>query len=216
MNWNDYEAVWKRQELPVGVAADLSELRATFETKRRKLAAILLARDLLEAGAGLFVAGVFAFFWTRMGAAGWPMAFAIALVLGVSGFFVRERIRARRVRAGVAASLLAKVEADIAELQHQRRLLLSVWAWYLGPLAGAIIIVVATVVRILISKAPPGFLAALRESPVVLAWIILYFAVILPVCFWGVWALNRRAVRKGIEPRLEELAKLQRDLLTGD
>ena len=37
MNWNDYEAVWKRQELPVGADADLATLRETFETKRRKM-----------------------------------------------------------------------------------------------------------------------------------------------------------------------------------
>ena len=40
MNWNDYEAVWKRQALPVGADADLATLRETFETKRRKMAAV--------------------------------------------------------------------------------------------------------------------------------------------------------------------------------
>ena len=35
----------------------------------------------------------------------------------------------------------AKLEADLAELRHQRRLLLNVWAWYLAPCLGAIIIV---------------------------------------------------------------------------
>ena len=215
MNWNDYEAVWKRQELPVGSAADLAGLRATFETKRRKLAATLIFRDFLEAGAGLLVAGVFAFVWWQIGPPAWPMAFAIALILGVSGFFVRERFRARRQRAGAEASLVAKVEADIAELQHQRHLLRTVWKWYLAPCAGAIAIVAATLVRILILKAPPGFLTAFWEHPAALAWIIFYFAVVLPVFFWGAWALNRRAVRTGIDPRLEELEKLRGDLLAG-
>jgi hypothetical protein len=202
--------------LPVGASANLADLRTTFETKRRKLAATLLVRDLLETGAGLLVTGVFVFAWWKIGAAAWPMAFAIALVLGVSGFFVRERFRARRVRVGVAAPLLAKVEADIAELQHQRHLLRTVWAWYLGPLAGAIAIVAATLMRVLVAKAPPGFLTALWDHPAALVWIVFYFAVVLPVCFWGVWALNRRAVRKGIEPRLAELEKLHGDLLAGE
>lgn len=43
--------------------------------------------------------------------------------------------------------------------------------------------------------------------------IILYFAVVLPLCFWGAWFINRRAVRKLIEPRLEELEKLHRSLI---
>jgi hypothetical protein len=214
MNWNDYEAVWKRQELPVGPDADFASLRETFESKRRKMAATLFARDLLEGSAGLLVAGVFAYFWWHLGKQGWPMAFAIALILGVSGFFVRERFRAHRLRLGTDAPLLAKIEADLAELRHQRHLLLNLGSWYLAPCAGAIIVVCATLVRFLIAKAPPGFLAALWRHPAALAGIILYFVVVLPLFFWGVWKLNRRAVRKQIEPRLAELEKLHRDLLS--
>ena len=216
MNWNDYEAVWQRQELPVGAGADLATLKQTFETKRRKLAATLYARDLLEAGAGFLVVTFFAWFWWHVGSVAWPVVFAIALILGVSGFFVRERFRTRRLRLGTEAPLLAKVEADIAELRHQRQLLLNIWWWYLAPCAGAIVIIAATVARILIFKAPPGFLPALWEHPATLAWIIFYFAVVLPLCFWGAWAINRRAVRKQIEPRLEELEKLHRDLLSSN
>jgi MFS family permease len=213
MNWNDYEAIWKRQELPVGVHADFAVLRETFEKKRRRLSATLFARDLLEAAAGVFVSGVFAYTWWQMGRGGWPMAFAIALILGVSGFFVRERVRAHRLQLGADVPLIAKVEADIAELRHQRRLLLNIWSWYLLPCIGAIAIFGATVVRLLIVSPPPGvILSALWEHPAALAWIILYVAVILPLCFWGVWTINRRAVRKQLEPRLEELEKLHREL----
>ena len=214
MNWNDYEAVWKRQELPVGPDADLASLRETFESKRRKMAASLFARDLLEGSAGLLVAGLFAYLWWHLGKQGWPMVFAIALILGVSGFFARERFRAHRLRLGADAPLLAKIEADIAELRHQRHLLLNLWSWYLAPCAGAIIIVGATLVRILIAKASPDFISALWAHPAALAWIILYVAVVLPLCFWGIWALNRRAVRKQLDPRLAEIEKLHRDILS--
>jgi hypothetical protein len=215
MNWSDYEAIWKHQELPVGARADLAVLKETFETKRRKLAACLFVRDIAEASAGLFVSGVLAYFWWHMGKEGWPMAFAIALILGVSGFFVRERFRTHRLRMGADAPLLAKVEADIAELRHQRHLLLNLWSWYLAPITGAIVIIGATVVRILIIKTPPGvFLSALWENPAALAWIILYVAIVLPLCFWGAWAINRRGVRKGLEPRLQELEKLRQSLLS--
>lgn len=212
MNWNDYEAVWKRQELPVGAAADLATLKGTFETKRRKLAATLFARDLREAGAGFLVVAFFAWFWWHEGSVAWPVVFAIALILGVSGFFIRERFRARRLRLGADAPLLTKVEADLAELRHQRRLLLNIWSWYLAPLAASIVVVGATVLRILVVKGPPGILSSLWEHPAALAWIIFYFAIVVPLCFWGTWTVNRRAVRKGIEPRLEELEKLHRDL----
>ena len=214
MNWSDYEAVWKRQELPVGAGADQAALKETFEKKRRKLAATLFARDLLEASAGVVVAGVFAYSWWHMGKEAWPMAFAIALILGISGFFIRERFRTHRLRLGPDAPLVAKVEADVAELHRQRYLLLNIWSWYLLPCGGAIVIAGATVMRVLIIKAPPGFFSALRGNPAALAWVIFYVAVVLPLCFWGAWKINRRAVLKQIEPRLRELEDLHQALLS--
>ena len=215
MNLNDYEGIWKRQELPAGTA-DLSALRNTFEAKRRRLAATLLVRDLLEASAGLFVSGVFTSVWWHIGKEGWPLAFAIALVLGVSGFFARERFRAHRRRLGPATPLLAKVAADIDELRHQRRLLRNIWSWYLRPLAAAILIFAAALIRVLIIEAPPGLLAVFGKHPALMALIALYPLAVLPACFWVVWAINRRAVRKVIEPRIEELEKLHHDLLSTD
>jgi len=214
MNWSDYETVWKCQDLPVGAGANGAVLKETFEAKRRKMAATLFLRDIVEALAGAFVSCVFAYSWWHMGREGWPIAFAIALMLGLSGFFVRERFRAHRCRLGPDVPLVPKVEADIAELRRQRHLLLNIWSWYLLPCGGAIVIFGATVVRLLIIKPPPGVsLSALWEHPAALAWIILYFAVVLPFCFWGAWFINRRAVRKQIEPRIEELEKLHRSLV---
>ncbi len=214
MNWNDYEAIWKRQALPAGAAADLAELRHTFEAKRRKLAATLLVRDGLEGSAGLLVSGVFAFVWWHLGREGWPIGFAILLMLGLTGFFVRERIRTHRRRLGPAATMLAKLEAELAELRHQRRLLLNVWSWYLAPCAGAIVCFGLAVGRKMILDLPPGFFTKLLEHPVLIAGILGYFVVLLPLLFWAVWAMNRRAVRQNIEPRIEELEKLQRDLMS--
>jgi hypothetical protein len=201
MNWNDYEAVWKRQELPVGAAADLATLKQTFEVKRRKQAGTLFARDIVEASAGFIASGFFAYKGWLMGKAAWPIAVAVALILGVSVFFIRERLRARRTRLGVDAPLLAKLDADIAELRHQRRLLLNVATWYLAPLLAAMVIVAAT-----ISIHAPTPLSGDRLFQVCY-WVFVAFL------YWGVWALNHRAVRKQIEPRLEELEKLHRDLL---
>jgi len=204
MNWNDCEAIWKRQELPVGAGADLAALKSTFETKRRKLAATLLVRDCVEASAGMVVAVFFAFLWWKQGKAGWPLLLAIMWVTGV---FIKERIRTHRQRLGAEAPLLARLEAEIGELQHQRRLLLSVWNWYLLPCVAAILIVLATTLL----NAPAGVLAG--------HWLVLggFFGAYLALVgglVWLVWTLNRRAVRKQIEPRLEELETLHHDLLS--
>jgi MFS family permease len=202
MNWNDYEGVWKRQELPVGADADVATLRTTLETKRRKLYATLLVRDLTEAVAGIVVAVAYAYFWWKVGKSGWPLSLAIVLILGVSGFFVRERFRTRRLRLSAKAPLLAKVDADIAELRHQRRLLLNIWSWYLAPCAAAMAIQGAVIFRRPVWDS--------NRNPFVLAGFGVFFALI----FWFVWTINRRAVRKQIEPRLAELEKLRHDLLS--
>jgi hypothetical protein len=207
MNWNDYEAIWKRQELPVGHGADLAVLKETFETKRRKLAATLFARDILEASAGLAVAIAFAFFWWKQGRAGWPIALAIACILWVTGFFITERLRARRNRLGADAPLLAKLEAEIAELRHQQRLLLNVAGWYLAPCLAAILVVLATTVI----NAPAG---ALAGHLLIVGGFFGAYLILVGFLFWLIWFVNRRAVRKQIEPRLEELEKLHQSLLT--
>jgi hypothetical protein len=202
MNWNDYEGIWKRQQLPVGAGADLAALRREFEAKRRKLARRLFWRDLREAAAGLFAAGVFAFVGWQMGKQGWPIGFAVLLMLGLTGFFIRERVRVHRQRLGAEATLLAKHEAELAELRHQSRLLLSVGIWYLAPcIAAAAIVGVTTMVC-----APIALSAKLLAGAIML--------LILALTCWGVWALNRWAVRKQIEPRLAELERLRQSLVS--
>ena len=207
MNWSDYEAIWKRQEMPVGACADPATLKETFEAKRRKLAATLFGRDLMEAAAGVVVAGAFAFMWWKQGKAGWPISLAIACILWVTGFFIKERIRTHRNQLGSDAPLLAKLEAEIAELRHQRRLLFNVGTWYLAPCLAAILIVLATILL----NAPAGVLAGHRS--LIVGFFGGYIALV-GLFFWFVWSLNRRAVRKQIEPRLEELERLQQSLIS--
>jgi len=131
MNWNDYEAI-----LETGTAsaanADLAMLKQTFgtetaKTRRHPICAGYrrglsrrgwvnrLRSDLVAPGEGglAHCAGRF------------------ACILWVTGFFVRERFRAPAAARGSEAQMLAKLEAEIAELRHQRRLLLSLWKWYL-------------------------------------------------------------------------------------
>ncbi len=201
MNWHDLEIIWRRQEPPAGADANLAALRQTFEVRHRKLALSLLIRDYSEAGAGAFVAVVFGFMGWRMGSAGWPFMIVVALVLGLVAFFLRERVRARRRRLGTDASLLAKIDADITELRHQRRLLLNVGLWYLGPIVAVLVIVGATVTY----HSKPY---ALQRDPWFHAIMFLFNATLIG---W-VWWLNRRTVRKVIEPRLAELEKLRREL----
>jgi hypothetical protein len=202
MNWNELKTIWGVQELPAGPGADLAELQRAFEAKRRRLARGLFWRDAREAAAAVLVAGANVWIGWHMGKAGWPIALAVVIMLGLAGFFVRERVRAHRQRLAADAPLLAKFEADLAELRHQRRLLLSVARWYLAPcFAAAAILAGTTMVH-----------APIALSAKLLAGVIML--IILALVSWGVWALNRWAVRKQIDPRLEELEKLRQSLIS--
>lgn len=212
MNWNDYEAVWRRQTLPLGVNADITALRASFETTHRRMKKLLVLRDWLEAGAGLFVSAALGLFWWRIGKAGWPIAVALLLILGVTWRFLRERLRAHRNQLGPQASLLAKVEADIAELRHQHRLLRQMGVWYYLPLIGAMMIVFITLIRRTSRQSPPGLITELLTNPAALAWIIALASVTV-LATGRAWQAKGEAIRKQIEPRLAELEALRREIL---
>jgi hypothetical protein len=102
------------------------------------------------------------------------------------------------------APLLTRVEAYLSELHHQRRLLLSMWKWYLGPIAVAMI----TLGAIIRHCRPPWDIS---HDPIFTAVFWTFNACL----FWFAWEINRRAVRKQIEPRIVELEKLWKSL-TGE
>ncbi len=201
MSLSDYEDVWKRQKPPIGANADLEMLKDTFDTKHRKQAANLRVRDYAEGSAGLIVSIVFGFVWWQQGAAGWPMAFAIILMLFVSGVYVREHIRTRHQVVSINATMLEKVKHDLVQLRHQHRLFLTMWLWYLAPAFVAIYIVVYTI------SANRSEWHPLRSYSFHAGFMI--FNVLI---FWFVWFINRRDVRRQVEPRIAELEKLQQNL----
>lgn len=203
MNWSDYEAVWRRQPLPRGGEADLATIRATFETTSRKMAAALRVSDLAEAGAGGLGLIAFGLIWWKLGRSGWPIGFALLLIGGVTARFVAERLRVRRMQLEPDAPLLARLEADIAELRRRRELVRKIWRWYLGPIAAAIALVIVAFML----KAPSW---ALRGY-----WLFLSaYAPLTGLLLWWAATINRRALRERIEPRLLELEKLRSDLLS--
>jgi hypothetical protein len=202
MNWNNMESIWKCQVPPALSIGDPAALARTFEVKIRNQSRCLLWRDTCEIAACLVVTGSLTYRGLHGGAGYWPLAIAIPLILGVMLFFVRERIRARRLRLAPDASLLEKLEADLAELRHQQRLLLNV-AWYMAPVIGAWAISVATTVL----NKTPGF--AMRHE----LQLTLYVGG-CAVLFFGIWVLNRSTARNRIAPRISELERMRGDLLS--
>jgi hypothetical protein len=200
MNWDELKGVWRGQADERSSAPDLRALEATFAIRQQKLATQLFWRDVREATAAVLVAAVFGYVGWQMGATGWPMVIAVALLLALAGFFVRERWRVRAESAGPDAPLLARLDAEIAEQHHQRRLLQTVGWWYLGPSLGAAMILIVVVV----AHAPLPQAARWVAGGVMTG--------IMALVGWAVLALNRRAMRESIEPYLRELETQRAEL----
>jgi len=204
MNFDDLKDLWARQSLPEWNAPDLAALGREFSAKQRKLTRMLFWRDVREAALGIMVAAIIGRTGWQMGAKGWPVAFAVLLLLGLSGFFVRERIRARRTQPALDAALLVRLDAEIAEQRRQHHLLSHVTGWYLAPILSAGAIFGATV----LAHAPVPLVVRLAAGAVMI--------VILTACGAATVWLNRRAVRQIIEPQLRELEAWRRNLISSE
>jgi hypothetical protein len=129
---------------------------------------------------------------------------AVAILVGVAGFFVRERLRVRHLQLGADAPLLAKLDADLAELRHQRRLMLNISTWFLTPFSVAMGILLGT----MFLNRP----TLLHDSHQKLFW-----AGYVAMCVLAIWmtrAINRRAVRISVEPRIADLERLRHHLVS--
>ena len=212
MNLNDWEMIWRRQELPLGADANLAGLKASFEEKSRKLARGLLVRDFIEGVGGVVLSLAFGFWAWRAGKADWPFAVGILLILGISSIFLHSWFCTRRRRVGPEAPLLARLDANIAELRHQRGLLDNIGKWYLTPYVIAIGLMGHDLSQYAGRRAPPGFLLTLLTTPLTLAWILMLLLVTI-WAFWWWWRGVQQVIHKQIDPRLAELLKMRRELL---
>jgi hypothetical protein len=198
MNWTELERAWQ-DALPRYQAPTWDVGR--FEQQHRRLARTLARRDWLEAGVSFAVAAVFTAVLWPLGPKVGPAWGAVVILVVMGLVFVRERRRARALRPDPGAPLRERIEAEIAELEHQRRLLGSVLWWYILPFLA--------VVGLLLW----GVHAALPGPVTSEAWLRIggFSAVCLGLSGVIVW-LNREAVRRSIEPQLRDLERLRADL----
>jgi hypothetical protein len=111
-----------------------------------------------------------------------------------------DRARQRRQRAATNDALKACLESSRGEVRHQIWLLRNVFWWYLLPLAAGLAI----------SIAHSALALEQGDSSFLVGYMV--FCVLL---FWGIWWLNQYAVRKTLQPRLDEIEALLGELGEG-
>lgn len=197
MNFEDMQKVWQ-EELTQQPNENVKAILAAVREKARAFDRSIFWRDAREAVAAIIVAAAFG--WTglaagREGASPWLCWIAAVIPLGVAGWLLVDRRRMRRVRPKGGATVLEEIDGALAEVRHQAWLLRNVLWWYILPLAAASLLFLFFVV--LQTPLPAG-------ARVIVAAVMLL--IIAATNAW-VWRINRHAVRKHLEPQIEELEK---------
>lgn len=166
------------------------EILALVQTQSHRLDRQIRWRDLREILAGVIVAPVMAAVAMRgplLARAGALVVLA-GIVLVVTRLWLARRSGGRGA-ADASLSVADALHAERRRVSTQIALLDSVAWWYVLPLMGGSVLVVA----------------GLRGSstPFTIGYTLVAAAIA-----WGIIVLNRRVVRRGLAPRREELTEL--------
>ncbi len=192
MTFDDLQQQW--QDSNESAAQPLVDADVLLRTCRRteKFKSKIFRRDFFEIAAAIFVIIMFGkdffTFSSWMAKTG-----AFICVCGAS-FVIYKLQRGRKVHgeSRLDLSVLEYCRMEIERVQNQIELLRTIASWYLAPLFVGVNLVFA------------GLSQSLLDT-------VVYFITVL-LLYWGIYALNQRAVTKQFVPLYEELLSLQKEL----
>lgn len=204
MNFDDYETLWRAQPAPAP-AVSTAERAFVFDRVRqeaRRFDRTIFWRDtreILVAFALSIHLGLDAWRNTGTESIAWGHWIAVALILGVAINLLIDRLRIPRPPAA-EDSLLGQIDTALAGVQHQARVLRRVPTHYALPLA--------------LATMSAGLDSRLQREGAAAFWSpggFVILAVSLLVGGFVIW-LNRLALRRVLQPKIDELDKLRREL----
>ena len=206
MNFDEYfdklQKAWQCQhanaKLPINADADV--LLKEVRRNQQRWEAINFWDAVVEIGGGFLGTLFFSYLgvrhanWAPLRLPDWDfllVAFACAGLGIFRTFMLVDRIVQRRKQTTANDPLKACIEASLNEVNHQVWLLRNVFWWCLLPIGTAL--------------AVSRIYASLRaQNPL---WAVMGLLV-FPLLYWGLYRLNQFVVRKGLEPRRQELQTL--------
>jgi hypothetical protein len=195
MELDELKAAW-RKEMEISVSTpDMS-----WDTIKRNVSEVhrgVRVRDFLFVLVLLFWAVASVAFNRQPG---WLSGLSIALVLGTAVFLTYVLVRARLVPKSDDWTLSSRLAAEIEGLENQARIVRGFGSWYLLPMFAAVIVSALAGFHGRTGSYTPGFKL----------WV--YFAL---CCIWfgGTIWIHRREARTKIQPLLERLKGIQRELM---
>ena len=193
MNFEDFQKTWQHHAAGTKISINPNLLLMEVRRNQQQFWATIFWRDVREVG----VAGLLAAFFLYQGIRShdWTLYLLASGCLGVGAFMVADRLIQHQRQPASSNTLKSCIEASLAQVSHQIWLLKNVVWWYLLPIAVPLGISVG---RDLLHSNHVG--ASLVG--------LVAYALICVLLFWGVYWLNQFAVRKGLEPRRQELQAL--------
>ena len=194
MNFEELQKAWQSQVSGPQLTLDANLLLKEVEHNRKHFVRSIFWRDVREVGTALILAPVFFHVWMEYG--DWPWLMPPLACLGVAAFMLGDRWVQRKRKPAVMDPLRTCIEASLIQVNHQIWLLRNVLWWYLLPIGISVEIVFV--------------FAAWRLWSVGLGlqWMSVCNVLGCVILYWGIYRLNQYAVRKGLEPRRQELESL--------
>ena len=194
MNFEELQKAWQSQNPGATVTINADLLLKEVRRNQHYFWMTIFWRDAREVGAAAFLAWLFLHWAIRDRE--WSLYLLSFSCFGVGLFMLVDRWLQRRKRPVTNDPLRSCIEASLLQVNHQIWLLKNIFWWYLLPvLAGLGILIVSQIWK------------ARHAGP----WGIIFltgYALFCVFFFWGVYWFNQYAVRKGLEPRRQELESL--------
>jgi hypothetical protein len=195
---------WQSQPSGSQIHIDADVLVREVRRNQQSFRATIFWRDFREILAAAFVVVAVSLHVVLKGIEEhWPW-----LMLGVGAAFVAayilfDRWRQRPNAPHYDGALISHIEQSLKEVEHQIWLLRNVFWWYLLPCAlGGLFPSVYFFATDLATRELQDFLGPFLLSTGIFVAI-----------FYGVYLLNQYAVRRGLEPRRQELLAMRDSLL---
>jgi hypothetical protein len=198
MNFEELQEAWQSQDTGAKVTIRADALLKEVRRKQKQFRATILWRDVREVGVAAFMTWLFLHWAIRDRE--WSLYLLALACFGVGTFMLADRWLQRKKRPITNDSVRACIEASLVQVNHQIWQLKNVFWWYLLPIQVGLAALIGSVL----------WQARLAGLAVIMG--LTAYALVCALVCWGVYKLNQSAVRKGLEPRRQELETLLNSL----
>jgi hypothetical protein len=194
MNFEELQKAWQSQGAGAQVTINAEVLLKEVRRNQLHFRAGIFWRDAREVGVAAFMTWLFLHWAIRDREwALYLLAFGCCFV-GV--FMLADRWLQRKRQPVRNDTVRTCAESSLSQVNHQIWLLKNVFWWYLLPIQAGLAALIGSVVW------------QTRFAGLAVIIGLTAFALICGLLCWGVYKLNQFAVRKGLEPRRQELETL--------